>query len=262
MNLEEAKANIGKEVIFIGRNKEVISAFNGRKLLIAYPTRSMNENVLIEYDELCFWNIPPQDLKLKEQQMNYKIKVTPETSAEVQELFFELGYAWYSGSKVVLHSNMPYLFSYKNIITSVLNGDSFDKSTHQEITLPQLRDMVVLKRNDVSDANQENTMSATKFYVSSDGEVYEHINSVWQKSKCDKNYLKPKETKMTWEDALRAVADGKEVEVKNISWFNINDLKLGQIKKGRSFRLKPQTIHIDSGNYTKEELLKIAGEME
>ena len=78
MNLEEAKANIGKEVIYIGNDQEVISAFNGKKLIISYPTKNTKTSVLIEYDELCFWNVDPQDLKLKDKPMqNYKIKVTP-----------------------------------------------------------------------------------------------------------------------------------------------------------------------------------------
>ena len=65
MNLEEAIANIGKDVV-LDRNeirKEV-------------------------------------EQQLKEQPMqNYKIKVTPETSEEVQRLFFELGYERMVGGK-------------------------------------------------------------------------------------------------------------------------------------------------------------------
>jgi hypothetical protein len=66
---------------------------------------------------------------------------------------------------------------------------------------------------------------------------------------------------MTWEDALDAFKEGKEVEVKNISWFNIKDLKLENIKRGTAFRLAPQRI-ILNGEYTKEELLQKVGEME
>lgn len=284
MKLEEAKANIGKEVVYVGRNKEAISAFNGRKLLIVYPTRSMNENVLIEYDELCFWNIPPQDLKLKEQPMNYKIKVTPETSAEVQELFFELGCVWVDdrlGNKnTAKYTEKPYVYIDANkYITFSSKGSHlfFEGHTNQEITLPQLREMVVLNRNSVGDATHEDNYGML-WFIGCSHYLWNFESKRWIKEK--PMYLRFKEIKklenisvevvateveckkeMTWHDALRAVADGKEVEVKNISWFDINDLKLGQIKKGKAFRIKPKTIHIDGGNYSKEELLKIAGDM-
>ena len=137
------------------------------------------------------------------------------------------------------------------------------KGKYQEINLPQLRDMVVLKRNDVSDANQENTMTATKFYVSNDDEIYEYINSAWQKSKCEKKYLKPKESQMTWQDALIAKADGKEVEVTDGEyWCDISVCCIQDLEDFKGFRLKPKTVTLEARPYTKEELLKIAGEME
>lgn len=65
---------------------------------------------------------------------------------------------------------------------------------------------------------------------------------------------------MTWKDALRAVADGKDVEAEGFDsikeWLELN------IGTAKGLRLKPQTTHIEGGDYTKEELLKIAGEME
>ncbi len=70
MNLEEAIANIGKEVTYIGNDKELIDdVFKDKKLIIYELTKRMATNVLIEYDELCFWNIDPRHLKLKEQPM-------------------------------------------------------------------------------------------------------------------------------------------------------------------------------------------------
>lgn len=69
---------------------------------------------------------------------------------------------------------------------------------------------------------------------------------------------------MTWQDALRAVADGKEVEALDSEdvWDSIALWELQHLKIAKGFRIKPQATFIKGGNYTKEELLKIAGEME
>ena len=64
-----------------------------------------------------------------------------------------------------------------------------------------------------------------------------------------------KSTEMTWQDALRAVADGKDVEAEG--FYNIKEWLELNIGTAKGFRLKPKTIHIDGGDYTKEELLDI-----
>lgn len=279
MNLEEAKANIGKEVIYIGNDQEVISAFNGKKLIISYPTKNTKTSVLIEYDELCFWNVDPQDLKLKDKPMqNYKIKVTPETSEEVQELFFELGYSWVNGNEVYRYPNMKFIY--------VEDGLIFYRTTHedvdfeyQEITLPQLRDLVVLKRNDVGDATHvQKNYESNKYYV---GDSVYNFDGIWVKTIINKvdilGCLKPiinnnsemkvkelnkfvhlKSKEMNFRDALIAINNGEEVEfLRDGDWFSFVECAFENYK----FRIKPKTIHIDGGDYTKEELLKIVGEM-
>ena len=84
--------------------------------------------------------------------MNYKIKVGSEVeSKEVQELLFELGYVWLSGDNDKFHHlKSPYLYTNKDM--GLWCGDwhsTFNENGNKEISIDQLKDMVVLKRNDV-----------------------------------------------------------------------------------------------------------------
>lgn len=147
----------------------------------------------------------------------YKIKVANEAeSKEAQELFFALGYEWSTCGKKLKSLESAFLFAqdYGRIEYSEYSDAMFYGNENQEITLPQLRDLV-----------------------------------------------KPQ---MTWQDALRAVADGKEVEVDSISdgWLDVTTCCIELLQELESFRIKPPTIFLNGGNYTKEQLLKIAGEME
>ncbi|WP_151832095.1 hypothetical protein [Acinetobacter ursingii] len=96
---------------------------------------------------------------------NYKIRVNNEAeSREAQELFFELGYGWGTGrnKEIVTSQNMideGYSSNYKVAFIfageggRLLNDDDSDdgyksyvESDEEEITLPQLRDLVVKHR--------------------------------------------------------------------------------------------------------------------
>lgn len=263
MNLNEAKANVGKEVIYIGNDKEVISAFNGKKLIISYPTKNTKTSVLIEYDDLCFWNVDPQYLKLKEQPMkNYKIKVTPETSEEVQRLFFELKYAWSGGNKTTKYKDSLYIHTIDKIITVTNCEETYSDLNATEITIPQLCDFVVLKRNDMGDATHRSLFCDDFYYVGEDVYIFE--DGEWKKSVInpkDLNGLLGK-IEMTWQDALCALADGKNIDMRFNGEFEPLINLLEAWLYGKEFRIKPQTIHVDGGDYTKKELLKIVGEME
>ena len=261
MNLEEAKSNIGKEVIFIGERASGHTKLLGNNIVID-SADDHHAIIMSGNGHKSFINL--REIKLKEQPMqNYKIKVTPETSAEVQELFFELGYGWNSGNNIPKYKNNRYIHTIsKNIIVTNCE-EVYTELNATEITLPQLRDLVVLKRNDVGDAT----------HISQDGEMYYIANDVfiWQDEKWDQSpIVTPKLTpitkgqpQMTWQDALRAVADGKEMEAHNgRDWISVAFLSIEYLQGVKKFRLKPQTIHVDGGDYTKEELLKIAGEME
>lgn len=79
-----------------------------------------------------------------------KIRVNNEDeSKEVQELLFELGYDFYFGGKIYCNTNLGLVTANKEGLMANIELDGFE---YKEITLPELRDMVVLKRNDVGDA--------------------------------------------------------------------------------------------------------------
>ncbi|EOH6307838.1 hypothetical protein ACMAV5_002003 [Acinetobacter baumannii] len=142
----------------------------------------------------------------------------------------------------------------------------------KELTLPQLRDLVVLKRNDVKDATHRDKQQ-NSIYLTSDKVIYywdaEWLNSAINKSNDYENYIANILTPITQPqdpalisgaDALRALADGKDVEYnwlnqKSSQWMLISDelkqfslygilngiTEFGAIK----FRLKPQTIKLE-----------------
>ena len=86
---------------------------------------------------------------------NYKVKVGSEAeSKEVQGLFFELGGGWGNGRAVVENTESECLFLTNSVcITHTpLVDNYFYKHEAKELTISQLKDMVVLKRNDVGDA--------------------------------------------------------------------------------------------------------------
>lgn len=264
MNLEEAIANIGKEVTYIGNDKELIDdVFKDKKLIIYELTKRMATNVLIEHDELCFWNIDPRHLKLKEQPMqNYKIKVTPETSAEVQELFFALGNSFTAPTNYDVNSYL-FIFSYScGKLTHSNDVSNFNNSENQEITLPQLRDLVVLKRNDVGDATHAGK-NGQKYYISENcakeyvyGKWVDKVSRVMPIPLSELHVMGCGNKEITWQDAEQAIKDGKDVQVFVCEWSDIGD-----VFKNHKFRLAPQRITLN-GKFTKEELLKIMGEME
>ncbi len=102
---------------------------------------------------------------------NLKIKVNnDQESREAQELFFALGYG-YEGSKIKTIQDFEYVGVYYFFAYS--DGDlttSYDevlfnfKDSHKEITINQLRDMVVLKRNSVEDATHVGK-SGSEYYL-------------------------------------------------------------------------------------------------
>ena len=87
---------------------------------------------------------------------NYKIKVGSEAeSKEVQELFFELGGGWGNWRAVVENTESECLFLTDSVCITHMpfSGNYFYEHEATELTIPELKDVVVLKRNDVSDKN-------------------------------------------------------------------------------------------------------------
>lgn len=103
---------------------------------------------------------------------NYKIKVKYEAeSKEAQELLKQLGYK--------IECFVP--AGFPRWIATTNHGEDYWYSTgfelvsqlgrFQELTLPQLRDLVVLKRNDINDANCIDKKREA-WYLASDGTYY------------------------------------------------------------------------------------------
>ena len=102
-----------------------------------------------------------------------KIRVNSEAESEdVQGLFFEMGYKWFSGGNQVQHlkqscsSSFGYLVAWSNGCFTYVIQCGCGNEDAKEITLPQLRDLVVLKRNDTSDATHENSHGQSLLKVS------------------------------------------------------------------------------------------------
>ncbi|MFP0995196.1 hypothetical protein ACLD0I_17375 [Acinetobacter baumannii] len=202
---------------------------------------------------------------------NYKIKVKDEAeSKEAQELFFELGYSWLCCGKYYNRiGNYTFITAYPD---EMLLRMGWGGDTDKELTLPQLQDLVVLKRNDVKDATHRDKRDES-IYLTSDKVIYywqgEWCKSAINKSNDYENYIansltpitQPQDpTLISGAEALRALADGKEVEYnwinqKSSKWmliseelkhFNLYEILSGTTEFGAiKFRLKPQTIKVE-----------------
>ena len=107
---------------------------------------------------------------------NLKVYVKNEAeSKEVQDLFFELGGDFYFGGKLHCNTHSRLVTINKDGLMANLEFGGFD---YVEITLQQLRDLVVLKHNDINDANYESGNGDRKYYLT-DAEFFEFINGAW-----------------------------------------------------------------------------------
>lgn len=198
---------------------------------------------------------------------SYKIRVNNEAeSKEAQELFFELGYEkskqcnWLIASCIqFLATDGGYLHCWDD---EKFGGNRFEGLPHKELTLPQLRDLVVLKRNDVKDANYK---SATDFYyVTVENQYYFWNGFAWCLSDVDfiiglspiiDNPENKRPSLISGADALRALADGvkpEEIEGRFSSgietYFLSMDGKVDVFLKyldKKLFRIKPQTVKVE-----------------
>lgn len=203
---------------------------------------------------------------------NYKIKVNDEAeSKEAQELFFELGYVW-ADTKCQTPMKFTTSCIYSGFEDGELCRDYYDENPdHQELTIPQLRDLVVLKRNDVKDATHRDKRDES-IYLTSDKVIYywqgEWCKSAINKSNDYENYIansltpiaQPQDPALiSGAEALRALIDGHEVQGRlenQVQWTDINPksddtlVKSFLTEKNRIgircyFRFKPQTIKLE-----------------
>ena len=101
---------------------------------------------------------------------------------EIIGYLIELGYnknCWTSYD----NDDLMGIHVYENGGIQDVMDDDYEDENHKEITLPQIRDMVVLKRNDVADATHSTESCGAKGFLSSDGVEYfwEYGVNVWSK---------------------------------------------------------------------------------
>ncbi|MFI8146072.1 hypothetical protein [Acinetobacter sp. ABJ_C5_2] len=193
---------------------------------------------------------------------NYKIKVKDEAeSKEAQELLFKLGYVW-ADTKCQTPMKFTTSCIYSGFEDGELCCDYYDENpNHQELTLPQLRDLVVLKRNDINDANWE-TEGGDQIFKDSNNKSYiyrtdgwdelqrhEMRQAMWEKPKAiakpqDPALISGREAWLAFFDGLHVQWSGSDRE----AWFNFKeeDWNTQSLKNdGFIFRLKPQTIKVE-----------------
>lgn len=199
---------------------------------------------------------------------NLKIKVnTAEESKEVQELLFELGYEWYAHGKTISYldtiatDDFGYLVAWKTgCFSKHIIQMGCGKEDAKETTLAELRDMVVLKRSNRTDANAEEENGLYDLYLTKSGDLYFYHcgKNEWILSSIsgDESYyksLKPIEKPMqeylnteTYEYKLaHTKPDGDWVEIPKGATHYAEDSNFG-IKKKYFFRCPDDAMWVDS----------------
>lgn len=199
---------------------------------------------------------------------NYKIKVKDEAeSKEAQELFFELGFQhrWDGAVLKESWSTARLIYAENGILWAGNCSDDFHECEFQELTLPQLRDLVVLKRNDVKDATHEDQYGDKWLYL--DERHYVYLNYQWGLPTgefLERYELKPIEKSQPQDPALIsgdvALANVHNHIVQYLHddepygrWTTITDNLWSQYHLGMfldpdtkfKFRFKPQTIKLE-----------------
>lgn len=198
---------------------------------------------------------------------NYKIKVKDEAeSKEAQELFVQLGFEKTGFSC----DEFPcYLATWEGGFSDYVLDSLNISRERKELTLPQLRDLVVLKRNDVKDATHRDKRDES-IYLTSDKVIYywqgEWCKSAINKSNDYENYIANSLTPIT-QPQDPALISG-DVALANVHkhivqylhddepygrWTTITDHFWSQYHLGMfldpdtkfKFRFKPQTIKVE-----------------
>lgn len=191
----------------------------------------------------------------------YKIRVNNGAeSKEAQELFFELGYSWPGCEKYYNRiGNYTFITAYPD---EMLLRMGWGGDTDKELTIPQLRDLVVLKRNDVSDANYRSKSVLDGFYFKScDGVFYFMFEGKWERSTTNTDEgLEPITKDLGLISGEVALANVHKCIVQYLHddepygrWTTITDHFWSQYHLGMfldpdtkfKFRFKPQTIKLE-----------------
>ena len=126
-------------------------------------------------------------------------------SREVQELFFELGYNWFKKGYMEVKTPETIMSFENGALSTGIRGSI----NHKEITLPELRDLVVLKRNDVGDASHINC-NGQYMYEASSGDWYLYHNNAWKSDGVDIDDM-PKPIEKPMKEYLRKNNDGEYI---------------------------------------------------
>ncbi|MCE6627722.1 hypothetical protein KSA08_06155 [Acinetobacter pittii] len=190
---------------------------------------------------------------------NYKIKVIDEAeSKEAQELFFELGFAWLCSKKDITNLNIVFIYAKDGVLTAGLNDHNFAEAEHKELTLPQLRDLVVLKRNDVKDANyRSKKVSDALYFKSCDGIFYFMFEGKWIQSEVNTDEgLEPinqDPALISGAEAHKALLAGENVQYSGYGeqdWDTALNCNIGVFLNHEKFpdfkfRIVPRTIKVE-----------------
>lgn len=191
---------------------------------------------------------------------NYKIKVKDEQDfKEVVSLANTLGYGInFSYSNASGEVVKGLLLKSNGLVEWTHRDTYFDLNDSKELTLPQLRDLVVLKRNDVKDATHVDQYGDKWLYL--DERHYVYLNDQWDLpigEFLERYELKPILPVKNQDPALFSIDDVWKAFWKNQKvqysfdddnhWQDdIESLKIEDIKSGHyQFRLKPQTIKVE-----------------
>lgn len=192
---------------------------------------------------------------------NYKILNT-KTNAIIK-LLNELGYAWVPTTNDCEASLLKAHWILAEITGDICHSstDSFyEQDSYKELSFNQLNDLVVLKRNDINDANCIDKKREA-WYLASDGTYYawQYRKLCWdtESDACveahdiepinqpqDPSLISGAEAKLAW-------AKGIDIQIKNVNcvnWYDLDESKynLDIFDNVRvDFRLKPQTIKLE-----------------
>ena len=133
---------------------------------------------------------------------NYKIKVNNEDeSKEVQKFLFELGYDYHFGGKTICNTNLRLVTANEDGLMANVELDEFE---YKEITINQLRDMVVLKRNSADDTTHTGR-SGSQYYIGVESYFWDGIK--WeQRDFLNLGYLKPIEKEVKKKEYIAKVS--------------------------------------------------------
>lgn len=189
---------------------------------------------------------------------NYKIKVKDEAeSKEVISLLIQLGCKDSESDRF----GFVYTIGEKIGCDFLKHWEYYSSQGCKELTLPQLRDLVVLKRNDVKDANYESVDEELDdlYFKDSSGKLYRWFcGSHWTEAASYKGGIRP--IKKSNDPALISGAEaydliGKRIEVEayceqidgSFKWQDAKHLPACDIlNDGFDFRLKPTTLTVNA----------------